>query len=141
MKSILKTCGIAASWLVIGGLLAVCVTSVSANDVETAGRSIEEFINPDGRFDIEAARQAGFEGSLDLDGFDVQFDPRTGEPLFSTAAGVNSPSDHPDDIYWDNSISPSVPGAGGSVCDATVYDGQLIVGGGSLSRVKSLSII
>ena len=40
----------------------------------------------------------------------------------------------PDDVYWDNSISPSLPGVGGlsgqgQVLASIVYDGKLIVGG------------
>ncbi len=115
-------------------LIAICivclaVSSMAETPAEPRETSVSDFLTPDGRYDIEAARQAGFEGSLDLEGFDVQFDPRTGEPLFSTSAAVNSPSDHPDDIYWDNSISPSVAGIGGGVYAATVYNSQLVVGG------------
>ncbi len=36
---------------------------------------------------------------------------------------------HPDDIHWDNSISPSVAGIGGNVYAATVYSNQFVVGG------------
>ena len=44
------------------------------------GKSISEYLTPDGRIDLEAARRAGYEGSLDLDGFDVTFDPADGSP-------------------------------------------------------------
>ena len=119
------------SLIAILAMLLLTPTVIIASEVEvvSGGADPSEFLAPDGRFDLNAARQAGFEGSLNLEGFDVQFDPRTGEPLFSTAAAVNSPSDHPDDIYWDNSISPSVAGVDYYVNAATVYDGQLIVGG------------
>ncbi|MCP4685729.1 MAG: hypothetical protein GY867_09825 [bacterium] len=44
-------------------------------------------------------------------------------------SGTGEAADHPDDIYWDNSLSPSVAGIGGSVYAATVYNSQLVVGG------------
>jgi len=44
-------------------------------------------------------------------------------------AGAAPAADNPDDVYWDNSISPSVAGLGGSVRAATVLDGLLVVGG------------
>jgi hypothetical protein len=92
------------------------------------GRKVAEFLTPDGRFDLEAARLSGFEGSLDLDDVNLQFDPRTGEPRVRPSASVSTTS-HSDDIYWDNSISPSVAGLDGNVYAATVYDGRLVVGG------------
>ncbi len=128
MKRILKSIGITASLLLATGLLAIGVTSAIANDVPTAGRSIEEFINPDGSFDLEAARLSGYQGSLDLEGYESAIDPVTGRPLFQPSA-AKATADHPDDIYWDNSISPSLPGVGGTVYAATVFNGQLIVGG------------
>ncbi len=128
MKRIIKSCGVLASCLIIAGLPAIGVTSVSANDVQTAGRSVEEFLNPDGSFDLEAARLSGYQGSLDLDGLDSQFDPVTGEPILWSSAAVMA-VDHPDDIYWDNSISPSIAGVSDGAYAATVYNGKLIVGG------------
>ena len=124
MRSILKSFGTAALLLLVAGLLTTCVTSVNANDVQTAGRSVEEFINPDGSFDIEAARSSGLEGSLDLDGFDVRLDPETGEPLLSPA-GANSVASHPDDVYW----SALGSGMNDFVYSLTIYNGDLIAGG------------
>ncbi|MCX6833791.1 MAG: hypothetical protein NTW07_01430, partial [candidate division Zixibacteria bacterium] len=113
-----------------GGFCAVSVLAEQGPDTSAHphGRSVSEFVTPDGRFDLEAARLSGFEGSLDLDGTDLQFDPQTGEPRVrpSTPASL---SEDPDDIFWDNSISPSVAGVGGAVIEAIVYDGQLVVGG------------
>ncbi len=36
---------------------------------------------------------------------------------------------HPDDIYWDNSISPSLLGVNGKISSAVVYNGSLIIAG------------
>ena len=90
-----------------------------------SGRSIGEFLTPDGPFDLEAARRSGYEGPLDIGGFQSAIDPATGEPAFHPAAPA-SPADDPDDIYWDNSISPSIPGVNGQVYAATVYNGAQI---------------
>lgn len=128
MKRIHRPFGIAASLLFAASILAICVTTAGANDVQTAGKSIEEFVNPDGSFDLEAARLSGYEGSLDMDGFESAIDPATGRPLFQPS-DTKATADHPDDIYWDNSISPSVPGVNCIVRSATIYDGQLVVGG------------
>jgi len=96
---------------------------------QSMGRSISDFVTPDGRIDFEAARSSGYEGPLNLDGAGVQFDPRTGAPRVRQSAAF-TPTDDPDDIYWDNRISPSVPGVDGDFRAVTVYDGQLVVGGG-----------
>ncbi|MCX6832023.1 MAG: hypothetical protein NT028_07810, partial [candidate division Zixibacteria bacterium] len=97
------------------------------NTLDSA-RSLGEFLTPDGRFDLEAARRSGYQGSLDLKGFEPAIDPTTGQPVFRPASPA-SPTDSPDDIYWDNSISPCVAGVGGGVYAAVVYNGSLVVGG------------
>ncbi len=91
-------------------------------------RSIEEFVFLDGRIDLEALKKSGYQGTLDLKGFDVGIDPKTGEPVVQVSASSASPSD-PDDIYWDNSISPSLLGLGDIVFALAVYDSNLIVAG------------
>ncbi|MDM8006914.1 MAG: hypothetical protein QUV05_12315, partial [Phycisphaerae bacterium] len=93
-----------------------------------SGRSIGEFLTPDGRFDLDAARRSGYEGPLDIEGIESRIDPATGELNFQAAFPASS-ADHPDDIYWDNTISPCVPGVGWSVPALTAYDGKLIAGG------------
>ena len=93
-----------------------------------SGRSIGEFLTPDGRFDLEAARRKGFQGSLNVNGFESGIDTATGQPIFRPAAS-ESPTEHPDDIYWDNSMSSPIPGVDSLVIALTTYDGKLIVGG------------
>lgn len=44
-------------------------------------------------------------------------------------SGVSAYSQNPDDIYWDNRISPTITGIDGFVWAVTVYDGKLIVAG------------
>lgn len=51
------------------------------NTLDSA-RSLGEFLTPDGRFDLEAARRSGYQGSLDLKGFESALDPSTGQPVF-----------------------------------------------------------
>jgi len=64
-----------------------------------------------------------------MEGFASTNDPLMGQPLFQRSA-THETADDPDDIYWDNSLSPSLPGVDGSVQALTVFDGKLIAGGG-----------
>ncbi|RJP73718.1 MAG: hypothetical protein C4532_04120, partial [Candidatus Abyssobacteria bacterium SURF_17] len=50
--------------------------------------------------------------------------------LLLTFTGNSSTAQNPDDVYWENTISPSVTGLGGTVRAAAVFDGLLVVGGG-----------
>ena len=94
----------------------------------TSGRNICEFLAPNGRFDLEAARRTCFQGSLNVNGFESGIDAATGQHFFRTAAKAST-AGHPDDIYWDNSMSSSLPGVNWYVVALTVYDGKLIAGG------------
>ncbi len=87
------------------------------------GRSAEDFLTPDGRFDLEAIRASGYQGPLDLKGFDVGIDPHTGEPVMSPIANAKIYS-HPDDTFW----SPLGSGMNHWVRALTVYDNKLIAG-------------
>jgi hypothetical protein len=49
---------------------------------QNQGRPLDDFLTPDGRFDLEAAREVGYEGPVDISGFNAAFDPATGEPMF-----------------------------------------------------------
>ena len=49
----------------------------------------------------------------------------SGQALFA-------PLDDPDDIYWDNSLSSGLPGAGMTVRGMVVYDHRLLIGGNHL---------
>ncbi len=97
--------------------------NVSASAV--SGRSVGEFLTPEGRFDLEAARKAGFQGSIDIKGFQPRIDEKTGQPVFRQVSA--STAGNPDDSYWDNSLSSSIPGVNGDVFALVVYDGKLIV--------------
>ena len=44
-------------------------------------------------------------------------------------AGNMATAQVPDDVYWDNSMSPSVAGVDGEICAAAIYNGQLVIGG------------
>jgi hypothetical protein len=80
-------------------------------------------LTSDGRFDLDAAREAGFEGSLDLSGFEVDFDPVTGEPLFSP----DGESRDPDDVYWSSEYNLS--DLSGTAYAVVGHDGGFVVGG------------
>ena len=104
------------------------VTNATSVGAQWAGNSIMDFVAPDGRIDLDALKASSYQGPLDLKGFDVRLDPRSGAPRVRSLS-TQFPADDPDDIYWDNSISPSVAGVGGRVYAATVYEGRLIIGG------------
>lgn len=128
MKQLITICCVAIGVLLSGSVLAVDVSKPSPNETARDGRSASHFLTPDGRFDLNAVHTSGYQGPLDRKGVEVRVDPRSGVPTVS-AASPQSPADDPDDVYWDNSISPSIPGVDGAVYAMTVYDGKLIVGG------------
>jgi len=102
--------------------------NVQFEEKSTQGRSVGEFLTPEGQFDIEEARRTRYERSLDIEGFQSVIDPQTGQPFFQPSPSA-MPTDDPDDIYWDNNISPCIAGVGDVVTAATVYEGNLVVGG------------
>jgi len=89
-----------------------------------AGRSAEDFLTPDGRFNLKAIRASGYQGPLDLKGFDVGIEPHTGEPVLSPFANTRI-SSHPDDTFW----TPLGSGMNGRVEALAVYDNKLMAGG------------
>ena len=118
-------------------LLVVLFTSISS--FSFAGQSIEsesdnysaeihKFLTSDGHFDLKAVQRSGYQGPLNWEGYDIQLDPITGEPMMRPQR-VTPGKDHPDDIYWDNTLSPSIPGVDGYVNAITTYNGLLIIGG------------
>ena len=120
----------ALKYLVIIFLLHSSAPALAADSAGDSAekRSISEFVSPDGRIDINAVRMSGYQGPLDLKGFDVGIDPNTGEPLVQVSASTPSLAD-PNDIYWDNSLSPSFQEVNGPVYALAVYDSNLIMGG------------
>ncbi|HVP07260.1 MAG TPA: hypothetical protein VMS71_05405, partial [Candidatus Acidoferrum sp.] len=106
-------------------ILTFAATGVLAADT---GRNIREFVTDSGRIDLNAIRASGYQGALDLKGVNLRVDPKTGAPLVDQSPG-QAPADNPDDVYWDNSISPSIPGLSGIARAMTVYSGMLVVGG------------
>ena len=94
---------------------------------ETPETSVSGYLTPDGRFDIEALRQVGFEGSIDLEGFDVALDLESGTPTLSPVRVTGAKAD-PDDQYWHDISVPDV-GMNHWVQALAIYDGDLIAGG------------
>ena len=123
--------------LIILGVLFLCLfcgTAFAGNDSspsninDKTGPSVGDFQTPDHRIDLEKIRQSGYQGSLDLEGYDVGIDPVTGEPIIHPQQ-AKSNMDHPDDIYWNNTLSSSILGTNGTVYAMTTYNGLLIIGG------------
>ena len=113
--------------------VALAEPPVDAGKIDSAAkispaRSISDFLTPGGRFDLKAVQSSGYHGPLDLKGVAIGFDPSTGQPIVRASA-FQASSEDPDDIYWDNGISPSLPGLDNGVCALTVYDGKPIAGG------------
>jgi hypothetical protein len=127
MSRLIMCCCIGVCVLITASVLGAPPDNLTASESAQTGRSVSDFLTPDRRLDINAVRSSGHQGPLDLTGVDVRVDPMSGAP--TVAASPQSPTDVPDDIYWDNSISPSIPGINGAVLAAIVYDGKLVVGG------------
>ena len=129
MRKLITLCCVGIGVLMIGSVLAADSDGLTSSDNGRAGRSVSDFLAPDGRFDLNAVRSSGYQGPLDLKGVDVRVDPRSGTPILS-ASSTQFPADDPNDIYWDNSISPdTILGLTGIVQALTVYDGKLIADG------------
>jgi hypothetical protein len=90
---------------------------------EATGPSVSEFLTPDGRFDLVAARNSRHEGPLHLAGFESHFDAETGELLFSPKSSPRSP----DDVNWWDGFRR--PGVDGRVKAIAIYDEDVVVAG------------
>ncbi|TFH64446.1 MAG: hypothetical protein E4G91_05765 [Candidatus Zixiibacteriota bacterium] len=55
------------------------------NTLDSA-RGLGEFLTPNGRFDLEAARRSGYQGSLNMKGFESAFNTSSGQPVFRPAS-------------------------------------------------------
>ena len=54
--------------LIVISLIILAASGMAETPVEPSGASVSDFLTPNGQFDLEAARQSGFEGSLTLTG-------------------------------------------------------------------------
>ena len=127
MKHQITTCCIAVEVLLITSVLEADNIKPNQNDSVRTGRSLSDFMTPDGRLDLNAIRGSGYQGPIDLKGVDLRVDPRSGAPTI--IASPQSPADDPDDQYWDSSMSLSIQGVNGNVWATAVWNGRLIVGG------------
>ena len=91
------------------------------------GRSVKDFLKPEGRINLKAIQESGYQGPLDLNGFNVETDPHTSELVLTpnTNAKVTS---SPDDIFWTDKFS-CLTSLNGNCYALCVYDGKLIAGG------------
>lgn len=90
------------------------------------GVPVEGFLDENGRFDLNAVRKSNYQGPLNLDGMQIGIDPFTGAPMVSSKSTMVA---DPDNIYWNNSISPSMPGVDADISAMTIFQGNLIVRG------------
>ena len=92
----------------------------------SAAPSVAKYMKSDGRMDLEAMRASGYQGPLDLEGYDVRVDRRSREPVVRPA-GTGRALDNPDDAYWSEGFG--IPGVNDWVIALTVYDNKLVAGG------------
>ena len=97
------------------------------NSGKSQRKSVGDFASSTGSIDFDVLRRTGYEGPLDLEGVNVFIDSVTGEPLVEFAQ-TSGGSLVPDDIYWDNTISP-LPGVNGEIKAMAVHGSRLYVGG------------
>ncbi len=122
-------------------VLALLASSALAGD----GLSVGSLVRADGTLDLDRIRATGYQGPLDLSGFDVQADPASGAPVFAQAgeatesgpggvfspiltgsfsSGFNCPGTGP--AYFPVAFSNFTESA---VWAATIYQGSLVLGG------------
>jgi hypothetical protein len=104
----------------------LCVAAPSAigsgpPDLPDVGR----FLTPDGRVDLEAIRESGYAGALDLRGYRAAFDGQGSPRLIR--GGTDRGALAVGDENWRTGYEP--PGPDGIVNTMAVYGGSLIVGG------------
>ena len=67
--------------LIIISLVAVCALPIgNVFSADSGGKSVSDFLTPDGQFDLNAARMSGYQGPLDIGGFNSAINPVTGQP-------------------------------------------------------------
>jgi hypothetical protein len=117
-----------AAWIVPTGvtLHAAGLSSSGTGSVDSRGMFASDGLSLNA--DLYDIRGLTTRGNSGLPSFDGLKDAAMGESASSRQV-LQSPTDDPDDIYWDNSISPSIPGIGGTVHALAAYDGKLVAGG------------
>jgi hypothetical protein len=115
--------------------LFVCVFLACASTPQSVfgaagGPSVAKWVRSDGRMDLESMRASGYQGPLDLEGYDVRLDRRSGEPMVRPS-GARGVRENPDDQFWTEGFQ--IPGVDWRVNALTVYDNKVIAGGGFYS--------
>jgi hypothetical protein len=93
-----------------------------------ADRSIRDFATPDGHPDLMALPASRYGSPRDLGGIGLNVDRLSGMPVVRPAP-MRATTEDPEDAYWDNRISPAVPGVDSRVQVIATYQGELVVGG------------
>jgi hypothetical protein len=123
--------GVPGRFLPLFAVLLLCLSPNAGAETtaEPDAPSVEAFLAPDGSFDLERARRAGFEGELDLGGYRGRLD-REQRPVFEPVADSGLRAT-PDDNWWDGfGCDGGTTGLGhGDVYALAVYQGLLYVGG------------
>jgi hypothetical protein len=91
--------------------------------------SVKEFLTSDGRFDLEAARRSGYEGTLDFSGFTMRFDSKTGEPLFLPVAQEGELTKDQEQGRGGSLLCQQGKNMDATVKSLSVYNNNLVAGG------------
>lgn len=115
--------------LLAGCLLLSAAAALLADDqTATTGKSIRESPIGDDWVATDSVHLTRLQGPVSLDGSGSFVDPANRSLPFRQIKPCE-PSPDPDDIYWDNRMSPVIPGANGVIYATAVYNGKLYVGG------------
>ncbi|HSG99034.1 MAG TPA: hypothetical protein VLB27_03230, partial [candidate division Zixibacteria bacterium] len=105
-----------------GQWFAVALIVCALPAVAVAQQPLHDFLAPDGTVDITHLQESGYEGALDISGWNIEFHGSTGAPVFSLSGSVPTVDD-----CWSDEFPR--PGASSTILASTLHNGKLIVGG------------
>ena len=84
-------------WVILSIVLAV-ITPIYGDDIpgDVSIKKVSDFITSENSINLDKIRKSGYEGPLDLSGYDVVINPHTGEPQICNSV-IKSNNDDPDD--------------------------------------------
>ena len=91
-------------------------------------KRVSSFYFDDEQYDILPMRLRSYQGRQNFDSIITAL-YQISKELNVQSQVAFTPMADPDDMFWDNAISPSIPGLSGVVYALTVYRGKLIAGG------------
>ncbi len=122
-----KDCTMKNVVILLGGifLIVFCGLSISHAESETTQQDLSQFLSSDGILDLQAAMASGYQGSINIEGYSIRFDAKTGAPILRTKSDKSAS----DDTFWKDGLF-HLPDAYSSVTEAIVYNDRLIIAQG-----------